>query len=67
MIFGMKVELIWAACIINLFLLCIWTMGYLMVNESQNAWGYFFGWILTVASSWLQSFALAYCLSSFIK
>lgn len=42
MIFGMNVELIWAACIINLFLLCTWTIGYLMVNESQNAWGYFF-------------------------
>lgn len=59
MIFGIQVELFWAAFVINFFLFCISTIGFYMVRESQNEWGYFFGCIFIMASSVLQGFALA--------
>ena len=59
--------IILVASIMNCFLLWIWEIGYLMVNESQNAWGYFFGCIFIVVSSGLQCFVLVNWLSDFIN
>jgi|DEB0MinimDraft_10_1074344.scaffolds.fasta_scaffold22843_5 hypothetical protein len=65
--------LILGACIINVFLIFIWHIGYLMLNELRNEWSddsvviIFLGCIFIAVSAGVQSFALAYCLSAFIK
>jgi hypothetical protein len=57
--FKLQFILIVGACIINLFLFCISSIGFYMVIKSKNEWGYFLGCIFIMANSALQGFALA--------
>ena len=65
--------LILGASIINVFLLFIWTMGCFMLDKLQNKWDdgsaviILLVCIFIAVSSGIQSFALAYWLSGFIK
>lgn len=71
--FGLQLELIWAAFVINFFLFCISSIGLFIIQKSLKAWDddnavyLFFGCVFVTSSFVLQSFVLAYWLSAFIK
>ena len=71
--FGLKLELIWAAFLINFILFCISSIGLFIIQKSLKAWDddhavfLFFGCIFVTASFGIQWFVLVDWSSYFIK